>query len=141
MFPTLPLCIQAASAPFKRSQLGLFHGKCIQFGNNVPFSKHKTRRTWHPNVQSKDLRSDVLGRTLNIKVTTRALRTIKKVSRVVKMSSRLVATELFSEVRRTGQVRLEHAARITGLRGHADTHDGAREDGGRCGGCEALKSL
>ena len=47
-------------------------------------------------------------------------------------------TELFSEVRRTGQVRLEHAARIIGLRGHADTHDGAGEDGGRCDGCEAL---
>lgn len=79
MFSTLPLCIQAASAPFKRSQLGLFHGKCIQFGNNVPFSKHKTRRTWHPNVQSKDLRSEVLGRNMNVKVTTRALKTIKKV--------------------------------------------------------------
>lgn len=104
MFSTLPLYIQAASAPFKRSQLGLFHGKCIQFGNNVPFSKHKTRRTWHPNVQSKDLRSEVLGRNMNVKVTTRALKTIKKVCsrHVLRECSPPLTSFLFSSVWRIG---------------------------------------
>ncbi|EAU83850.1 50S ribosomal protein L24 [Coprinopsis cinerea okayama7 len=66
------------SQPFKRAQFGLFGGKSIQYGNNVPFSKHKTRRTWLPNVQRKRLDSEVLGEKVRIKVTTRALRTIKK---------------------------------------------------------------
>lgn len=68
------------STPFKRAQTGIFGGKCIQFGNSVPFSKHKTRRTWLPNVQRKGLKSELLdGKEINVKVTTRALRTIKKV--------------------------------------------------------------
>ncbi|KAL4071753.1 hypothetical protein V8B97DRAFT_2004466 [Scleroderma yunnanense] len=66
------------STPFKRSSLGLFHGKLKQYGNNVPFSKKKTRRTWLPNVQNKRLASDALGRKIELKVTTRALKTIRK---------------------------------------------------------------
>ncbi|KAH9972517.1 hypothetical protein BJV74DRAFT_864972 [Russula compacta] len=50
MFPSLPSLAAALSQPFKRSQLGLFHGKTKQYGNNVPFSKNKTRRAWLPNI-------------------------------------------------------------------------------------------
>jgi len=78
MFPTTAL-LGIVSSPFKRAQLGLFHGKTKQYGNNVPFSKKKTRRTWLPNVQNKRLESAALGRHLSVKVTTRALRTINKV--------------------------------------------------------------
>ncbi|KAH8112317.1 hypothetical protein DFH11DRAFT_1545988 [Phellopilus nigrolimitatus] len=78
MLPTVPRLAQAASVPFKRSQNGLFHGKLIQFGNNVPFSKHKTRRTWLPNIQNKGLKSDILDRGFRLKVSTKALKTIKK---------------------------------------------------------------
>lgn len=78
MFPSFPL-FEIVSAPFKRSQLGLFHGKMKQYGNNVPFSKHKTRRTWLPNVHSKRLFSDVLQEFIKVKLTTKALRTINKV--------------------------------------------------------------
>ncbi|KAG5639215.1 hypothetical protein H0H81_005694 [Sphagnurus paluster] len=77
MFPSIPL-FDIVSQPFKRSQLGLFQGKTKQYGNNVPFSKHKTRRTWLPNVQRKRLFSDTLGEEIRVKLTTRALRTIKK---------------------------------------------------------------
>jgi large subunit ribosomal protein L28 len=79
MFFNIPLFQAAVSAPFKRAQLGLFHGKMKQYGNNVPFSKKKTRRTWLPNIQSKRLFSESLGENIRVKVTTRALRTIKKV--------------------------------------------------------------
>ena len=50
-----------------------------QYGNNVPHSKHKTRRTWLPNVQSKKLLLETTGETVKLKVTTRALRCIHKV--------------------------------------------------------------
>ncbi|EGO01209.1 hypothetical protein SERLA73DRAFT_179326 [Serpula lacrymans var. lacrymans S7.3] len=80
MWPTTPLfaSLTRVSMPFKRSQEGLFHGKMKQYGNNVPFSKHKTRRTWLPNVQSKRLVSNLLGEELKLKLTTRALKSIKK---------------------------------------------------------------
>jgi len=78
MFPSKALW-DVISKPFKRSQLGLFQGKTKLSGNNVPFSKHKTRRTWLPNVQQKRIPSEILGEKIRLKVTTRALRTIKKV--------------------------------------------------------------
>jgi len=78
MFFSIPLFKAAVSVPFKRAQLGLFHGKTKQYGNNVPFSKKKTRRTWLPNIQSKRIFSESLGENIRVKVTTRALRTIKK---------------------------------------------------------------
>ena len=79
MFPSIPRLLEAVSLPFKRSQLGLFHGKTKQYGNNVPFSKKKTRRTWLPNVQRKRVYSETLGDMVRLKLTTRALRSIKKV--------------------------------------------------------------
>ncbi|KAI9008745.1 ribosomal L28 family-domain-containing protein [Phycomyces nitens] len=67
-----------ARATFKRAQRGLFGGKHIQFGNNNPFSKTKTRRNWLPNVQNKKLFSETLGKFFELKVTTSVLRTIDK---------------------------------------------------------------
>ncbi|CAO3643451.1 unnamed protein product [Cunninghamella blakesleeana] len=67
-----------ARATFKRAQRGLFGGKHIQFGNNNPFSKKKTRRNWLPNVQSKKLYSEALDCFFDLKVTTSVLRTIDK---------------------------------------------------------------
>lgn len=78
MFPTRAVW-ELVSQPFKRSQLGLFQGKTKQYGNNVPFSKQKTRRSWLPNVQQKRLPSQVLGENVRLKLTTRALKTIQKV--------------------------------------------------------------
>ena len=82
MFPSFPSSFAAAlSQPFKRAQLGLFHGKTKQYGNSVPFSKKKTRRSWLPNIQSKRLFSDALGQMVRVKLSTRALKTIRKVRR------------------------------------------------------------
>ncbi|KAG9313791.1 hypothetical protein JVU11DRAFT_6151 [Chiua virens] len=81
MFPTqstLSALPAALSQPFKRAALGLFHGKTIQYGNNVPHSLTKTRRTWLPNIHPKTLVSELLGRRIQVKVTARALRTIHK---------------------------------------------------------------
>ncbi|KAF8452483.1 hypothetical protein L210DRAFT_3384733 [Boletus edulis BED1] len=81
MFPTHPIFSTlpaALSQPFKRATLGLFHGKSIQHGNNVPHSLKKTRRTWLPNVHTKTLESPLLARRVQVKVTARALRTINK---------------------------------------------------------------
>ncbi|KAJ7230721.1 hypothetical protein GGX14DRAFT_411904 [Mycena pura] len=73
-----PSQVEVTSQPFKRSQFGLFHGKTKQYGNNVPFSLHKTRRTWLPNVQRKRLFSEALQDYVQVKLTTAALKTIKK---------------------------------------------------------------
>ncbi|CEQ40225.1 SPOSA6832_01824 [Sporobolomyces salmonicolor] len=64
----------------KRLQTGLYDGRSIQSGNNVGETfNNKTRRTWLPNVQFKNVWSEALGQKLKLKVTTGALRTIDKV--------------------------------------------------------------
>ncbi|KAF9947022.1 39S ribosomal protein L24, mitochondrial [Modicella reniformis] len=70
--------VQLAKASFKRAQRGLFGGKHIQFGNNVPFSKTKTRRTWLPNVQRKRLFSVTLNDWIRLNMTTSVIRTVDK---------------------------------------------------------------
>lgn len=93
MFATSPTLKEIISAPFKRSQLGLFHGKMKQYGNNVPHSMHKTRRAWLPNIHNKRFFSDALQQFVRVKVSTRALKTINKVrSLMVPVQLALVLT-------------------------------------------------
>lgn len=50
----------------------------IQFGNKISFAENKTRRTWKPNVQKKSVYSETLGRMLRFRITTHAMRCIRK---------------------------------------------------------------
>ncbi|KAL7428263.1 hypothetical protein ACHAXH_003878 [Discostella pseudostelligera] len=61
-----------------RSTRGLYDGKDVRFGNNVPFSQKKTRRRWNPNMQYKAVYSEVLDEMVKFHLTTSALRTIDK---------------------------------------------------------------
>jgi len=51
-------------------------GKGTQFGNNVSFSQRHTKKVWEPNLQKKTLLID--GKKVTLKVSTQALRTLKK---------------------------------------------------------------
>lgn len=65
---------------YKQSNTGLYGGVMIQFGNKISKGRNegKTRRMWKPNVRRKKLYSEALGEDLYIKVTRKALRTIRK---------------------------------------------------------------
>ncbi|EME89562.1 uncharacterized protein MYCFIDRAFT_160758, partial [Pseudocercospora fijiensis CIRAD86] len=64
---------------YKQSAKGLYGGQRVQFGNNVSEKfKTKTRRRWNPNIVTKRLWSSALNRHVQIRVTTRVLRTIDK---------------------------------------------------------------
>lgn len=67
-----------ASVTFKRAQRGLYDGAQLQSGHNVPNSRQKTKRVFKPNVQVKHLRSEILQRTFEIRVTSRALKTMER---------------------------------------------------------------
>ena len=51
-------------------------GKGKQFGNNVPFSQHKTRKVWKPNLQQKTIVINV--QKVRLKLATSTIRTLKK---------------------------------------------------------------
>lgn len=51
-------------------------GKGKQYGNNVSFSQRHTKKVWSPNLQTKTLIVD--GKKVRLKVSTQAIRTLKK---------------------------------------------------------------
>jgi large subunit ribosomal protein L28 len=52
-------------------------GVGIQYGNNVSHANNKTRRRFLPNLQRTSLMSDALGRTVRVRLTVSAIRTIE----------------------------------------------------------------
>ena len=51
-------------------------GKETQFGHNVSHSKRATNRRFVPNIQKVSLQSEALGRSVTLRVSVRALRTV-----------------------------------------------------------------
>ncbi|TDH67024.1 hypothetical protein CCR75_007320 [Bremia lactucae] len=62
-----------------RAQRGLFAGRDKSFGNNVSFSKRRTRRAWKVNHQWKTLYSEALDEKVGLNVTTHTLRCVDKI--------------------------------------------------------------
>lgn len=69
-----------ARTTYKQSNLGLYGASHIQYGNKASSEKYrgKTRRYWRPNIQTKRLWSEALGRFVRLRVQARVLRTIDK---------------------------------------------------------------
>ncbi len=53
-------------------------GKGVLAGNNVSHAHNKSRRRFLPNIQRTSLLSDILGRSIRLRLSTAALRTIEK---------------------------------------------------------------
>ncbi|MDJ0756412.1 MAG: 50S ribosomal protein L28 [Ardenticatenaceae bacterium] len=53
-------------------------GKGPLSGNNVPFSLKKTKRRFLPNIQTKKVFVPELGRSVRLRMSTRAIRTMDK---------------------------------------------------------------
>ncbi|HSX44356.1 MAG TPA: 50S ribosomal protein L28 [Candidatus Saccharimonadales bacterium] len=51
-------------------------GKGKQYGSNVSFSQRHTKKVWKPNLQTKTVNVD--GRKVTLKISTQAIRTLKK---------------------------------------------------------------
>ena len=47
-------------------------------GNNVSHANNRTRRRFLPNLQTTRMQSDILGRKINLRVSTSAMRTVEK---------------------------------------------------------------
>ena len=53
-------------------------GKTVMSGNNVSHANNRTRRRFLPNLQATTMQSEILGRSLKLRVTTSAIRTVEK---------------------------------------------------------------
>jgi large subunit ribosomal protein L28 len=52
-------------------------GKLALYGNMVSHANNKTRRRWEPNLCNVTLISDVLGRSVKLRISANALRTVE----------------------------------------------------------------
>ena len=52
-------------------------GKGVQTGNNVSHAHNKSRRRFLPHLQPTSLFSEALGRTVRLRITANAIRTIE----------------------------------------------------------------
>jgi large subunit ribosomal protein L28 len=52
-------------------------GKGVLSGNNVSHANNKTRRRFLPNLQVTSLLSDILGSSVRMRLSTRAIRTVE----------------------------------------------------------------
>ncbi len=53
-------------------------GSKVGVGNNVSHSNRHTKRTFRPNLQTKTYISAILGRSVTLTLTARAIRTLDK---------------------------------------------------------------
>ena len=52
-------------------------GKAVHTGNSVSHANNKTRRRWLPNLSAVTLISDALGRSIRLRITSHALRSVE----------------------------------------------------------------
>lgn len=57
-------------------------GKGKQFGSNVSFSQRHTNKVWKPNLQTKTIMLN--GKKTKVKISTQAIRTLKKKGLITK---------------------------------------------------------
>ena len=77
-------------------------GKRALVGNNVSHANNKTKRLFQPNLVVKNIRSEALNRSLSIRLSTNALRTLDKVGGLdayLKKTSPCVLSDRFKAIR------------------------------------------
>jgi len=52
-------------------------GRSVQYGNRVSHANNKTRRRWLPNLCAVTLMSETLGKSVHLRVSAHALRTVE----------------------------------------------------------------
>ena len=74
-------------------------GKTVMSGNNVSHANNRTRRRFLPNLQVTTMQSDILGRSLKLRVSTSAIRTVEKHGGIDPFLIQARNTELADEAR------------------------------------------
>ena len=59
------------------SRVCTVNGKKPQFGNNVSHANNKTRRRFVPNLQICSFPSEILGKAIQLRLSTNGIRTIE----------------------------------------------------------------
>ena len=61
---------------FKIADRGLFGGAKLTTGNRISEFRNKSRRKWEPSLKNVSLYSEILGKTLQLRVTPKVLKRV-----------------------------------------------------------------
>ena len=73
-------------------------GKGVMSGNNVSHARNRTRRRFLPNLQNASFLSDTLGRTIQLRLSTRGIRTIESKGGIDAFLKGTSASKLYGDV-------------------------------------------
>ena len=74
-------------------------GKGVMTGNNVSHANNKSRRRFLPNLQPMSLYSETLNKTVSMRITTAAARTIEHIGGLDAFLNSTSASDVPSELR------------------------------------------
>lgn len=75
-------------------------GKKVLYGNRVSHANNKTRHRFLPNLQNVSFLSDILGRSIQIRLSTNAIRSVEKCGGIDKYLQKVDASLLSPEFRK-----------------------------------------
>jgi large subunit ribosomal protein L28 len=75
-------------------------GKGVLTGNNVSHANNKTRRRFLPNLQARQLFSELLGQSVRLRIAASTLRTVEKAGGLDGYLMRVPSTSLTGELLR-----------------------------------------
>jgi large subunit ribosomal protein L28 len=75
-------------------------GKGPMVGNNVSHANNKTKRRFLPNLQDATLLSDVLGRSVRVRISTNGLKTVEHAGGLDAWLAKTSGAKLDKEMRR-----------------------------------------
>jgi large subunit ribosomal protein L28 len=75
-------------------------GKGPMVGNNVSHANNKTKRRFLPNLQDATLLSDVLGRSVRVRISTNGLKTVEHAGGLDAWLAKTPGAKLDKEMRR-----------------------------------------
>ncbi|MBV1929049.1 MAG: 50S ribosomal protein L28 [Gammaproteobacteria bacterium] len=75
-------------------------GKGVRTGNNVSHAKNRTRRRWLPNLQPVSFFSEILKKSISLRVTTAAVRTVEHNGGIDSYVLGIAPTKLPTELRK-----------------------------------------
>lgn len=87
-------------------------GKGVMFGNNVSHANNKTRRRFLPNLQRTSFMSEALGRSVQLRLSTNAIRTIEFHGGLDAFLMRTKTTQLDPKVARLKKAILKNSQTI-----------------------------
>ena len=86
-------------------------GKKVMYGNNVSHAVNKTKRRFYPNLHNVSFFSEVLGKKIKLKVSSRGIKTVEKNGGIDNYIIKVKTSELTEETKKLRKLIVSKSAK------------------------------